>query len=108
MRWRIKFMVLGLGVIFAVQAFTSSKIMLFYAIDLSWPIVVSGALIVGGALIVRSLLREGNFETDVFPSHSVLHNSLTVVVAGVYLLIVGVLAKLAAFLGGDASFSTRQ
>jgi putative PEP-CTERM system histidine kinase len=107
MRWRIKFMVLGLGVIFAGQAFTWSQIMLFRAIDLSWLIVDSGALIVGGALIVRSLLREGNFETDVFPSHSVLHNSLTVLVAGVYLLAVGVLAKVAKFLGGDASFSTK-
>jgi putative PEP-CTERM system histidine kinase len=107
MRWRIKFMVLGLGVIFAVQAFTSSQIMLFRAIDLSWLVVDSGALIVGGALIVRSLLREGNFETDVFPSHSVLHNSITVLVAGVYLLIVGVLARLATFLGGDASVSTK-
>jgi putative PEP-CTERM system histidine kinase len=107
MRWRIKFMVLGLGVIFAAEAYTTSQVMLFRAIDLSWPIVNSGALIVGGALIVRSLLREGNFETDVFPSHSVLHNSLTVLVAGVYLLIVGALARLVAFLGGDASFSIK-
>jgi putative PEP-CTERM system histidine kinase len=37
----------------------------------------------------------------------VLHNSLTVLVAGVYLLVVGVLAKLATFLGGEASFSTK-
>ena len=107
MRWRIKFMVLGLGVIFAVQAYTSSQIMLFRAIDLSWPIVNSGALIVGGVLIVRSLLREGHFETDVFPSQSVLHNSLTVLVAGIYLLIVGALARLVAFLGGDASFTVK-
>jgi putative PEP-CTERM system histidine kinase len=107
MRWRIKFMVLGLGVIFAVQAYMASQIMLFRAIDLTWPIVNSGALIVGGLLIVRSLLREGNFETDVFPSHSVLHNSLTVLVAGVYLLIVGALARLVTFLGGDTSFTIK-
>ncbi|HEY2084373.1 MAG TPA: GAF domain-containing protein, partial [Verrucomicrobiae bacterium] len=107
MRWRIKFMVLGLVVIFAVRAYTSSQVLLFRALDLSWLIVDSGALILGGALILRSLLREGNFETDVFPSHSVLQNSLTVVVAGVYLLIVGVLAKLVTFLGGDASFTTK-
>jgi putative PEP-CTERM system histidine kinase len=104
MRWRIKFMVLGLGVIFAAQAYTTSQIMLFRAVDLSWPIANSGALIVGGALIIRSLLREGNFETDVFPSHSVLHNSLTIVVVGAYLLIVGALARVVAFVGGNASF----
>jgi putative PEP-CTERM system histidine kinase len=104
MRWRIKFMVLGLGVIFAVQAYTTSQIMLYRSIDLTWPMVNSGALIVGGLMIVRSLFREGNFETDVFPSHSVLQNSLTVLVAGVYLLIVGAAAKLWTLLVGNASF----
>src|SRR6202012_1847826 len=107
MRWRIKFMVLGLGVIFAVQAYTCSQFILFRTADLSWPIVNSGALLVGGALIGRSLLREGNFETDVFPSHSVLQNSLTVWVAGVYLLIVGAVARLVSFLHGDASFTVK-
>ena len=107
MRWRIKFMVFGLGVIFAAEAYTASQIMLFRVIDLFWPIANSGALIVGSLLIVRSLFREGNFETDVFPSHSVLQNSLTVLVAGVYLLVVGALARLVAFLGGNASFTVK-
>jgi len=107
MRWRIKFMMLGLGVIFAAEAYATSQIMLFRAIDLFLPIVNSSALILGGMLIVRSLFREGNFETDVFPSHSVLHNSFTVIVAGIYLLIVGALARFVAFLGGDASFTVK-
>ncbi len=107
MRWRIKFMVLGLGVVFAAQAYTTSQVMLYRAIDLTWPIVNSIALIVGGLLIVRSLFREGNFETDVFPSHSVLQNSLTVLVAGIYLVLVGVVAKLFTLIGGDASFSVK-
>ena len=107
MRWRIKFMVLGLGVIFAAQAYTCSQIMLFRTVDLWWPIVNSGAVVLGGLLIVRSLLREGNFATDVFPSHSVLHNSITVLVAGVYLLIVGALARVIAFFGGDTSFTIK-
>lgn len=104
MRWRIKFMVLGLGVIFSVMAYTASQVMLYHSLDLWWPIANSGAVILGGALIVRSLLREGNFETDVFPSHAIVQNSLTVLVAGIYLLIVGVVAKLVTFLGSDASF----
>ena len=35
MRWRIKFMILGLGVIFAVRAYVSSQVLLFHAMDLS-------------------------------------------------------------------------
>src|SRR6185437_12737901 len=39
---------------------------------------------------------------------SVLHKSLTVLVAGVYLLIVGALARLIAFFGGNASFTVKS
>jgi len=107
MRWRIKFMVLGVGLIFAVQTYTSSQVLLFRAMDLSWPIANSGALIVGGALIVRSLWREGSFDTDVFPSHAIFRNSLTVLIVGIYFLLVGAVARLISFLHGDASFTVK-
>ena len=58
-------------------------------------------------LILRSLFRVGHFEVNVYPSHSILHNSLTVMLAGIYLVIVGVLAKVVAFFGGDASFALK-
>src|SRR5438445_3677354 len=58
-------------------------------------------------MILRSLIRTGHFEVNVYPSHSVLHNSLTVMLAGIYLLIAGVLAKVVAFLGGDSSFALK-
>jgi len=107
MRWRIKFMILGLGVIFAVQVYTSSQVMLFRAVDLSLPVVNSVALLVGCCLILRSLLREGHFNADVYPSQAILQNSFTVFIAGIYLLIIGVFAKVVAFLGGDASFTVK-
>lgn len=107
MRWRIKFMIIGLGVIFAALVYTTSQMMLFRAVELSWPVVNSVALLVGCALIARSLLREGHFNADVYPSHAVLQNSFTVFLAGIYLLIIGVFAKVVAFLGGDASFTVK-
>lgn len=107
MRWRIKFMVIGLGVIFGAWVYTTSQIMLFRAIDLSLPMVNSAALLVGCALVLRTLFREGHFNTDVYPALSVLHNSFTVFIAGIYLLIIGVFARLVAFLGGDASFTVK-
>lgn len=105
MRWRIKFMILGLGVLFVVRAYTSSQILLFRSIDISLQSVNSGALLVACLLILRSLFRVGHFDMNVYPSHSVLHNSLTILLAGIYLLLVGVFAKLVAFLGGDVSFT---
>jgi putative PEP-CTERM system histidine kinase len=107
MRWRIKFMIVGLGVIFAALVYTTSQMMLFRAVDLSLAVVNSVALLVGCALIVRSLFREGHFNADVYPSHAVLQNSFTVFLAGIYLLIIGVFAKVVAFLGGDASFTLK-
>lgn len=107
MRWRIKFMILGLGVLFAVRLFTSSLTLLFNATDAAWQTVNSGALLVACLLIVRSFFRAGHFDMDVYPSHSLLQSSLTVVLAGVYLLVVGVFAKIVTFGGGDAAFAIK-
>ena len=107
MRWRIKFMLLGLGVLFVVRAYSSSQALLFRAVDPALQGVNSGALLLACALVLRSLLRAGHFGVNVFPSQSVLHGSLTITLAGAYLLIVGVLAQVVTFLGGDASFSLK-
>jgi putative PEP-CTERM system histidine kinase len=107
MRWRIKFMILGLGVLFAVRAYASSQALLFRGIDLSLQSVNSVGLLVACLLIVRSLVRTGHFDVTVYPSHSVLQNSLTVLLAGVYLLIMGVFAKVVVYLGGDTSFTLK-
>jgi putative PEP-CTERM system histidine kinase len=107
MLWRIKFMILGLGVIFAAQAYVSSQVLLFHAVNLSLEAVTATAILLGGALILRSLFRAGHFNADVYPSPSALQSSLTVLLAGAYLLIVGVFAKVVVFLGGDASFTLK-
>jgi putative PEP-CTERM system histidine kinase len=98
MRWRIKFMIVGLGMLFVVRAYTSTQALLFHTVDPTLQTLEAGALLVGCLLVVRSLLREGNFDIDVYPSHSVLQNSLTVLLAGIYLVIIGVFAKVVAWL----------
>jgi putative PEP-CTERM system histidine kinase len=90
-----------------VQAYVSSQVLLFHALNLSLETVSATAILLGGALILRSLFRAGHFNTDVYPSQSALHSSLTVLLAGAYLLIVGVFAKVVVFLGGDASFTLK-
>jgi putative PEP-CTERM system histidine kinase len=107
MRWRIKFMILGLCVLFAVRCYTGTQILLFHALDLSWQTVNAGALLVACLLILRSLFRAGHFDTDVYPSHSVLQGSLMALLAGIYLVIIGFLAKVVTFGGGDAAFTVK-
>jgi putative PEP-CTERM system histidine kinase len=107
MRWRIKFMLLGVGVIFVARLYSSSQALLFGAVDPSLAALDSAALLVATVLILRSLLRAGKFSLDVYPSQSVLQSSLTVLLAGIYLLIVGLSAKVVAYIGGDASFALK-
>ena len=107
MLWRIKFMILGLGVIFVVRVYVSSQVLVFQALDFSLEAVTAGATLLGGALIFRSLFRAGHFSTDVYPSQSALHSSLTILLAGTYLLILGVFAKVVTYLGGDTSFTIK-
>jgi putative PEP-CTERM system histidine kinase len=104
MRWRIKFMVLGLGLLFAVRIYTSSQCLLYSATEVPLQTVDSIALLLACALMARSLLREGLVNVDVYPSQSFLHKSLTILLAGIYLLLVGTLAKVLGAIGGDAAF----
>jgi putative PEP-CTERM system histidine kinase len=119
MRWRIKFMVLGLGVMFAVRVYTASQALV---LPTSLPIdgkmvsvtgpassaatINSVALLLGCLLMLRSLFRRSS-EVAVYPSNKDLHKSVTGLVAGLYLLIVGVLAKLVQWLGWGGSFQFR-
>ena len=109
MRWRIKFMIVGLGILFAVRTFTASQLLLTPVIDPQFrlQLVDIGALLVACILILRSLFREGHFDSDVYPSHAVLQSSLTIFLAGIYLLVIGILWKVVTWFGGGAQFELK-
>ena len=103
MRWQIKYMVLGIGAIFGVRVYTSSQNLLFNSVNTGLTLANTGVLLIANVLILRSVLRTGSFKLEFHPSHSFLYNSFTVLIAGIYLLVVGVLAKLISYL--DVEFS---
>src|SRR5581483_5375187 len=70
MRWRVKFIVLGLSVLFAVRIYTGTELLLFKSISLAQNDFNSAALLVACLLMFRSLLRVGHFEIGVYPSQS--------------------------------------
>ena len=100
MRWRIKFLILGLAVIFTSRIYSLSQDMLYRAHDLSLTDFESAALLVGCVLITIAYSRNGFAEVDVYPSQHVLQGTMTVMLAGGYLFAVGLLAQFIAFLGG--------
>jgi putative PEP-CTERM system histidine kinase len=116
MRWRIKFVVLGVGLLFAVRVYTASQALVLpthipvntapralTGPQSSAAIVNAAALLLGCLLMLRSLFR-GSFQVAIYPSYSSLHKSVTALVAGLYLLIVGVLAKVVQWLDLAGSF----
>jgi hypothetical protein len=103
MRWQIKYMVLGVGAIFGIQIYTASQTMLFQALNTGLLVVNAGALLIADALILRSVLRAGSFKLEFYPSHSFLYRSFTVILTGIYLLTVGVLARLIRYLDVESS-----
>ena len=92
-RWQIKFMILGVGSIFAVYVYTMNQAMLFATITPIMQTVDSFAVVLADVLIGISLVRHRLGSTQVSLSPTTLANSLTVLLVGVYLLVVGVLAK---------------
>jgi putative PEP-CTERM system histidine kinase len=104
MRWRIKFVVLGLAVVFGARIYTRSQAMLFSGYSSTQLSIETAALLIGCALIAVAYVRSGFSEIDVYPSRAVLHTSITVVLTGAYLFVVGVLAQIVARFGGAASF----
>ncbi len=87
-RWQIKLVVIGVGVIFGVQIFLSSQILLY---QLVWPDILpfgSAALLLGSVFIGFSLARRTLRSFDVYPSERFVYNSLTLLFVGIYLLAV--------------------
>jgi putative PEP-CTERM system histidine kinase len=103
-RWRIKYMFLGIAMIFGVRIYALSQNLLFSAYDPALGRLTTLGVILGCGLIVIAHFRSGLGKIDLYPSRAVLQGSLTVILAGGYFLIVGVLAQMVAMMGGMATF----
>ena len=99
-RWQIKFMVLGVGCLFAMRIYTVSQIILFHSLNMTLELVNEGAVILAGILIVKSLFRTRLLNVNFYMSQSFLYNSFTVMFVGVYLISVGLIAKIALYFNG--------
>jgi putative PEP-CTERM system histidine kinase len=103
MRWRLKFVVLALVVIFGTRLYAHSQQLLFSVPDVGalWGLEAA-ALLIGCAFLTVGYTRNGWAEASVYPSSAVVRSSLTVLIAGGYLFVVGVLAQIVGRLGGTA------
>ena len=101
MRWQIKFMLLGLGSVFAAQIYTDSQVLLFSSTTRRLNVFTSWAVIVANIFMIGSFIRHRFLSVDIYLSRTVVHNSLTVLLVGGYLFTVGVLANVIKYFGWD-------
>ena len=104
MRWQIKLVVVGLAVVFGARLYVRSQAILFSVPDIAFWSIESSALLIGCLFLAVAYARTGLAEIDVYPSTAVLRSSLTILVVGAYLLIVGVLAQVVTRFGGADIF----
>lgn len=100
-RWQVKFMILGVASLFAAQVYTASQGLLFSVMNRDLESINSFAVLVANVLIILSLGRNRFLNVNIYLSRSVLFNSITVLVVGIYLVAVGILAKAITFFGGN-------
>jgi hypothetical protein len=100
-RWKIKFLLLGVGCIFALMIYSLSQVLLFSSVEHDFSVLISTVILVGCGLITFSFIRHRLLDMNIFVSRYVVYSSITVVVIGAYLLMVGLLAQSIKVLGGD-------
>lgn len=93
LRWKVKFITLGVGIILAAQIFTNAQTLILGAIEPRSNEVNLAALVAGSALVVISLLRTKMGNGDLYLSTHLIFRSLTIVVIGGYLVLVGITSK---------------
>ena len=98
-RWQIKFMILGIGCIFAARIYTISQALLFNAIKMELELINDAALIIGALLVTKSLYRTRNLNLKFYMSDKLIYNSMSILIIGVYFIVVGVVAKLSIWYG---------
>jgi putative PEP-CTERM system histidine kinase len=100
-RWQIKFMILGIGCIFAARIYTISQTLLFNATKMDLELVNDAALIIGSILVMISLYRTRHLNIKFYMSDKLIYNSISILFIGIYFIAVGALAQLSFWYGNS-------
>ena len=92
-RWQIKFMILGIGSLFAVRIYTMSQGLLFALINPGMNIFQAVVLLLSCVFITLSFLRTRQWDINIYVSRGFLFNSAVLLIVGIYLIVVGIAAK---------------
>ncbi|HPY30788.1 MAG TPA: PEP-CTERM system histidine kinase PrsK [Verrucomicrobiota bacterium] len=103
-RWKIKYIVIGVALLCGARIYSSSQIILYSANHANLVIADSLALLLAAACFGVGVYRSKLVSVDIYPSSTALHKSFSILLAGAYLILVGLLARGIARLGGGTQF----
>jgi putative PEP-CTERM system histidine kinase len=103
-RWRVKFTLLGVGAVFAFRIYTTADVLLYSAVNTHLVYLESLVQVLALPLVLLSILRQKDQPVTIHVSQDLVRYSLTVVIVGLYLIAVGVLAKVAVYFGAAEGF----
>lgn len=98
-RWRIKYLLLGLGGVFLVRFYLLTHFLLFHVLLDVYLTIQAATLFLGNLMVGASLLRNRLLGVDLTVSRRILYRSVVLSVLGVYLFVVGALGWLLNRLG---------
>jgi len=88
-RWRLKYLALGLGGIFAIRFYLLSQVLLFHSLDRNSLLIGSMSLMIGELVLAVGFLRSGALRTDLAVSRHFVYRSFVVGLCGLYLFLAG-------------------
>src|SRR3990172_8019929 len=103
-RQQIKNVIIGVGALLSFHIYLASKALLFSTIYSTYLAVSSVIVLISCSIVFSTVVRNRLLDIDIFISRYVVYNSMTVLLVGAYLLIVGLIAQGIKLAGG--SFDT--
>jgi len=103
-RQQIKNVIIGVGALLSFHIYLASKALLFSTIDARYLAVSSVIILISCSIVFSTVVRNRLLDIDIFISRYVIYNSMTVLLVGAYLLLVGLIAQGIKLAGG--SFDT--
>ena len=98
-RWRIKYMIIGVGGIMASVIYYYSYALLYRSIDMSLGSVSASVVILSSFLIMISIFRQTFPKEEISISRGIFYRSFTLLIVGIYLLGLGVIGAGMKYLG---------
>lgn len=100
-RWKIKYTVFGLGLLFGERLYTSSQAVLYSANRGQFILLDGVGLVLASLLLAFSLYRSKFARVDIYPSAAVLQRSVTVLLVAGYLIVTGLVARVVTAFGKE-------